>query len=192
MPVYTSEEAREMILSGNAPRDMIVGRSFYLLGRTALTALPDGLEVRGNLKLVGCTALKELPYGLKVDGWLNLTDCTALTELPDDLIFNGSLNLRGCISLTHLPKGLKVGGDLHLNDCTSLKALPDGLNVGNYIYLNHPLSIPDTVSCEGFTFRDVEDFPREYINDPSSITDAVIQAQTNTEIQAMLIELMPN
>jgi hypothetical protein len=86
---------------------------------------------------------------------------------------------------------LQVEGSLILESCTALKGLPDGLEVGGYIFLNHSLSIPDTVSCEGFMFRGVDDFPREYINDPSLITDAVIQAQTNTDIKAMLIEMMP-
>jgi hypothetical protein len=211
MKKYTPEEAYDMILEGTAPHNMIVDGNLYLGNNKKLKKLPDDLRVEGWLNLKNCTALIELPDELWVNNWLNLENCTSLTHLPDGLSFNGSLNLmncisltelpdglrveewldmNGCISLTHLPKGLKVGGWLDVQDCPKLKALPADLQVGDYIYLNDPLSIPDTVECKGFTFRDIFNFPPEFINKPESITPEIIAAQTNEKIKAMLIQMM--
>jgi hypothetical protein len=98
--------------------------------------------------------------------------------------------LRGCIALTQLSDGLKVGGWIDLEDCTSLAELPADLKVNGWIYLNHFLHIPDTVECESFIFRRVQDFPREFISNPSSITAAVVLNERNAQKRSMFLELM--
>jgi hypothetical protein len=211
MTTYTPKEARNMILDGTAPRDMIVNSyldlrnskqlkklpdglivkgGLYLGGCTALTELPKVLHVIGNLNLRGCTALTELPKVLHVIGNLNLRGCTALTELPDGLKVGGLLDLEGCTALIKLPDGLRIEGSLMLENCTALTKLPEGLKVGDYIILNHPLSIPDTVQCGGFVFRGVQNFPREFINNPQLIKAADVISEQNAQKRSVLLELM--
>jgi hypothetical protein len=172
------------------PAHLNVGGGLSLRDCTALTELPDGLSVYSNLDLDGCTALTHLPNGFQVHGKLFLRDCISLTALPNDLKVGGSINLTNCTSLTHLPKDFAVGGTLELTNCTSLTALPYGLYVGGWIVLTHPLEIPDTVKCKGFTFRGVEDFPREYINNPQLIKSADILNEQNAQKRSVLLELM--
>jgi hypothetical protein len=168
MQTYSPEEARDMILAGTAPDNMIVKGNLNLRGSKKLTKLPDGLEVLGDF---------------------HLHECTSLTQLPNGLIVHGNFDLWDCTSLKHLSDGLSVGGILDLENYTSLKALPAKLNVGDCIYLDHPLEIPDTVECKSFIFRGVEDFPREYINDPSLVTPEMIEAEEDEDMKAALIYL---
>ncbi|MBU1248189.1 MAG: hypothetical protein KKB70_05790, partial [Proteobacteria bacterium] len=83
------------------------------LRQTGVTALPDGLRVKGDLDFSGCPCLVSLPDDLQVGGSLFLEDCTGLTSLPDDLQVKGSLWLDGCSSLVSLPDGLQVGGNVN-------------------------------------------------------------------------------
>jgi hypothetical protein len=232
MRVYSPEEARKMILAGNAPADMIVNGDLDLSNSKELTKLPKGLRVEGWLNLEFCTALKHLSEGLIIHGNLYMGGCISLTHLPDDLIVEGDLHFSGCISLTklpddlsvkdslylggcialkHLPKGLIVRGWLYLMDCTSLTKLPDdlsvkkqlnlegctsltelpaGLKVGDFILLTHPLHIPNTVKCDGFTFLNVENFPRKFINNPQLIKVADVLNEQNAQKRSVLLELM--
>jgi hypothetical protein len=172
------------------PDDLIVIGCFYLDSCTALTELSKGLRVDESLHLHGCILLTELSDGLKVGSSIDLTNCTSLTHLPKGLRVKGSLYLGGCIALIKLPDGLRVEGSLSLRDCTALTKLPEGLNVGNYIFLNHPLVIPDTVQCGGFVFRGVQNFPREFISNPQSITAADVLNEWNAQKRSVLLELM--
>jgi hypothetical protein len=52
------------------------------------------------------------------------------------------------------------------------------------------LRIPDTVECESFEFSGIPNFPREYINDPQSITADVVLNEQNVEVRRCLLELM--
>jgi hypothetical protein len=169
MQVYSPKQARDMILNGNAPRNMVVDGHLNLENIPTLTELINSLEVHGDLSLEGSAKLKKLPDGLEVELWLNL---------------------RGCKSLTELPKDLTVGHSLILWGCKALTALPADLNVGGCIFLNHLLYIPDTVICESFEFRGVKKFPRELINDPSLITDEMIEAEEDEYVQEVLTKLM--
>jgi hypothetical protein len=190
MRKYTPEQAREMIFKGTAPDKMVVDDNLDLSNSKKLTNLPKGLRVLGWLGLGGCTALTYLSKGLHVRGNLSLDGCTALTKLPSDLKVGGSLDLEGCTALAELPDDLEVGLWLGLENCTSLTALPDGLYVGGWIHLNHPLEIPNTVKCESFEFRGVEDFPREFISNPQSITAAGVLNEWNAQKRSVLFELM--
>lgn len=116
--------------------------SLNLIG-SDIEALPEGLEVDGDLRLVDCKSLKELPNNFKVGGILDLEGCTSLKKLPQGLEVGWDLsskkgrylNLEGCTSLEELPKGLKVGGGLFLNNCKSLKELPQNLQVGGDFFI---------------------------------------------------------
>jgi len=78
---------------------------------------PGGGKIKreGDLHLSFCVGLTALPEGLEVRGGLYLTDCTGLTALPEGLEVGGSLDLKGCRGLTSLPEDLSVGRDLHLD-----------------------------------------------------------------------------
>ncbi|MBD3388724.1 MAG: hypothetical protein GF414_07470 [Candidatus Altiarchaeales archaeon] len=62
----SSDKAKEIILSGKAPKGLHVGGDLYLRGCTSLKSLPSGLHVGGWLYLGGCTSLKSLPYSIHV------------------------------------------------------------------------------------------------------------------------------
>src|SRR5215813_3251169 len=140
-----AEEARKLILLGEAPANLRVSGHLNLSDNSSLKELPDGLTV-ASLDVSGCGALGSLPNALRVRR-LNLNGCRSLAaiplglscyelemretdvrELPPDLRVEYRLDLSGCSRLERLPEGLKVG-TLLLNDCVSLEALPDGLDV---------------------------------------------------------------
>ena len=140
-----AEEARKLILLGEAPANLRVSGHLNLSDNSNLKELPDGLTV-ASLDVSGCGALGSLPNALRVRR-LNLNGCRSLAaiplglscyelemretdvrELPPDLRVEYRLDLSGCSRLERLPEGLKVG-TLLLNDCVSLEALPDGLDV---------------------------------------------------------------
>ena len=77
--------------------------------RSSLTALSEGLSVRGNLDLGG-TNVTALPDGLSVGGGDDLWG-TKITALPDRLSVGGYLDLNRT-KITALPEGLKVGGKI--------------------------------------------------------------------------------
>ena len=94
---------------------MIIARSRTRVSTgPSRTALPDGLNVDGDLELYGLSYLTTLPDGLRVGGDLGLRGATSLTALPAGLSVGGDLELRECTSLTALPNGLRVRGDLEL------------------------------------------------------------------------------
>lgn len=84
MKRITSQQARELILAGEATDGLIVDGSLFLTGCTSLTTLPEDLQVGRNLYLTGCTSLTALPEDLVVGGNLYLCGCTSLATLLDD------------------------------------------------------------------------------------------------------------
>lgn len=130
------------------PEGLEVDGNLFLVNCKSLKELPNNFKVGGSLDLQGCTSLKKLPQGLEV-GWdlankkgryLNLEDCTSLEELPKNLKVGGNLVLNNCKSLKELPQNLQVGGDFFIRD-TPIEKLPQGLEVGNRLFiLNTPIS----------------------------------------------------
>jgi hypothetical protein len=64
------------------PNDLDVKGSIFLNHCHKLKSLPQGFEVRGNLRLFG-SKITFLPEGLKVEGWLDIID-TNLEKYTDD------------------------------------------------------------------------------------------------------------
>jgi hypothetical protein len=140
----TSDEARKLILAGEAPDGLHVRsrldltnsgaielprglRCYHLeLRGSGIRALPEGLEVEYKLDLQDCRSLEELPKGLKV-GSLVLRGCTALRALPEglDVYF---LDLQGCTQLVGWLRRARIRiGRLNASGCTRLTRLPEGL-----------------------------------------------------------------
>ncbi|HLZ60188.1 MAG TPA: hypothetical protein VKR06_24825 [Ktedonosporobacter sp.] len=138
----TSEQARRLILNGEAPAGLNVSGGLDLSDCTSLTTLPAGLRVK-RLVLDECSSLRELPRDLQC---FDLSmHATPITSLPADLKVEYRLDLSNCDMLEALPAGLKVGS-LILRECTSLRALPEDLDV-------FFLDIPGCVGLTGFPAR---------------------------------------
>ncbi len=144
-PCMTSQEARELILAGEAPEGLHVRgrldltntteielprglRCYHLVLRgSGIRALPEDLDVEYKLDLQDCRNLEELPEGLTV-GSLVLRGCTALRALPEglDVCF---LDLQGCTRLEVWPRRAHIRiGRLNASGCTRLTRLPEGLS----------------------------------------------------------------
>jgi hypothetical protein len=140
----TGDEARQLILAGEAPDGLHVRgrldltntgaielpsglRCYHLeLRGSGIRALPEGLQVEYKLDLQDCRCLEELPEGPKV-GSLVLRGCTALRTLPEglDVYF---LDLQGCTRLVGWPRRAHIRiGRLNVSGCTRLTALPQRL-----------------------------------------------------------------
>lgn len=148
MQTITADEARLLILSGELATDAAfeVAGELDLSGETSLVAFPKQIKQVWGLNLAGCTALTTLPDDLQVRR-LNLNDCSALTtlparlnvhslqaqrsgltSLPDDITVTYKLDLSECAALESLPPNLKTGS-LVVKGCAKLSALPDGLSL---------------------------------------------------------------
>lgn len=119
-------------------------KSGLSLKDSAVTTLPDGMLVDGDLSLNGCSAIRELPAGLRVKGTLDISS-SGVRTLPDDLHV-GSLklaytkiarfpstvrvdrNIGAYGTAIRFPDGLAVGGDLSLGKWRQSE-LPAGLTV---------------------------------------------------------------
>src|SRR5437763_1467580 len=88
----TGDEARDLILAGEAPAGLRV-RGRLDLANAGAVELPPGLRCY-HLDLRG-SGVRALPAGLAVEYKLDLQDCRDLEELPEGLTV-GSLVLRGC------------------------------------------------------------------------------------------------
>src|SRR5579859_784051 len=143
MPItsVSSEQARRLILHGEAPANLHVSGGLDL-SRSTITTLPAGLRVK-RLMLDECVALRKLPRDLHCFE-LSMR-ATPITTLPVDLQVEYRLDLSNCDMLESLPAGLKVG-TLVLRECTSLQTLPEDLDV-------FFLDIPGCVSLTGFPSR---------------------------------------
>jgi hypothetical protein len=115
----TADEARELILAGEAPAGLRV-RGRLDLSNAGAVELPPGLRCY-HLDLRG-SGVRSLPAGLAVEYKIDLENCRHLEELPEGLTV-GSLVLRGCASLRRLPEGLDVCF-LDLRDCARLEGWP--------------------------------------------------------------------
>ena len=92
----------------------IICKGDFSVGSTAISYLPDNLQILDSLDLDGCTRLMSLPDNLKVQGHLSLEGCTGLMSLPESLKVNGSLILRGCTGLTSLPDNITMEADVYV------------------------------------------------------------------------------
>jgi hypothetical protein len=117
------EEARLLILGGDAPEDLQVHGTLDLAGADRRCTLPANLSV-WSLKLNDLRWLRTLSPGLNTKV-LELRG-TGVESLPEDIHVELRLDLQGCTALRTLPHGLKVGA-LNLRDCTALTELPEGL-----------------------------------------------------------------
>jgi len=137
----SAAQARNLILQGNAPKnlnvrnpdDAIYGTRLDLRNQANLKVLPDGLTVWGHLDLSGCPGLQALPPDLKAEG-LNLEGCTGLQIFPEGIEV-GYLYLDCCTALVSIPRKLSLKGILKINHCERLKALPDELSVGGNVWI---------------------------------------------------------
>ena len=125
MTSVTTEQARALIVSGQAPAGLNVSGDLDFSNYGALTALPEGLRVR-RLVLDNCSALEELPRGLHC--YDLSAQATPLRTLPADLQVDYRLNLSNCDLLEALPDGLRVHV-LILRGCTGLRTLPEAMEV---------------------------------------------------------------
>lgn len=121
----SAEQAKQLILKGNAPEGLTVEGHLNLTNQARLTSLPRGLTVK-RLTLDGCSSLETLPEGLHCYE-LSL-QTTPIRTLPADIQVDYRLDLSNCDMLVALPGGLKVGS-LILRGCTSLRTLPENLDV---------------------------------------------------------------
>ncbi len=124
-PSVSAQEARGLILSGAAPRNLVVHDDLDLSGEQRLTALPAGLHVK-SLRLNNCYMLESLPRGLQC--YELVAQAVPLTSLPDDIEVSYRIDLSNCQRLERLPDGLKVSS-LILHNCNALRQLPEDLDV---------------------------------------------------------------
>lgn len=94
-------------------------------GINAITSLPQGLEVSGDL-ILSRSSIVLLPEGLKVDNNLILKD-SLVTTLPKNLRVGGHVVASGS-KITTLAGGIKIGSDLDLAD-TQITSIPEDLEV---------------------------------------------------------------
>lgn len=124
----SAEQAKQLIVSGQAPAGLIVQGTLNLSNLPKLSALPDHLTVDG-LDVSQCHNLHSLPAGLWVKGRLSVAGCKNLHTLPADLAGQelNTLDVSNCPNLHSLPEGLRISGRLILSGCTNLKTLPADL-----------------------------------------------------------------
>lgn len=121
-------------------------------------ALPDGLEVNGDLVLRGL-ALGALPAGLVVAGLLDISQ-TRISSIPPEARFHslkaresdllkldGLRRIPGSVDISRtrvrgLPWGMEIGGDLDISG-TRMRWLGPALDVGGRIVLSSGRSEPD-------------------------------------------------
>ena len=113
--------------------------SLDLSGFDALTTLPEGLQIAGDLILHGCHHLGELPQILIVSGALSLRHLI-IERLPDALIVNGNLTVSDCPRFAHLARMMCVGGTLTLQACPKLEVLPAFLTTKSLVIDHCPIA----------------------------------------------------
>jgi len=157
----SAAQARDLIISGNAPANLNVrdsdkatlGTRLDLSNQPDLKVLPEGLTVWGDINLSGCTGLQALPRSLVAKYGLNLTSCTALQELPVDLEAR-HLDLTGCTALQSIPEGI-ARDSLVLVRCSALVSLPRTLRLKSYLKIvqcEHLETLPDELFVGGNAF----------------------------------------
>ncbi len=137
--------AKQWILEGNAPENMVVTGELNLsnhknlcllpknltcssldISQTAILELPTGLSC--NQLKAQHTQIRSLPGDIKIRFRLDLSECQKLESLPVNLTV-GSLVLRECIGLKQLPEGLDTSF-LDLTGCVQLEAFPTRGKIG--------------------------------------------------------------
>ena len=108
--------------------------SLTVSGAPKLTALPEDLRVRSNLRLAHCP-ITELPAtAATLEGSLMLYYCRRLKRLPEALNVK-NLSMRSLKALRQLPQVLTIGEDLLIRACPHIRQLPDNLHVPGYLNL---------------------------------------------------------
>lgn len=97
-----------------------------------LSALPDGLYVRGTLNLNRCENLERLPSRLRVDGRLLLNGCRRLTTLSGYLTVGDNLEMDDCPQLHFIGGLVLVEGSLFARRCPKLVCLGEGIRVTGF------------------------------------------------------------
>jgi hypothetical protein len=100
----------------------------------SVRSLEAGKVSRGNLALLDCKALTELPAGLEVGGDLIIRR-TPITALPARMVVGGGLELRFSL-VQGLPADLQLGDYLDLEGCAHLESLPPDLTVPSWLRLD--------------------------------------------------------
>jgi hypothetical protein len=111
------------------PRGLVCER--LRISHSALTWLPDDLQVSHSLSLYDCYYLRTLPYRLKTRR-LTLHRCRRLTRLPPAVRVTDSLTATECESLEYLPSQLKLQS-LDVSGSAKIVALPADLEVARRI-----------------------------------------------------------
>jgi len=142
----TNPDPKDLIIDGDL--DLSGGLSLglnpdQLIG--AITEIPDGLQVSGNLVIANVTT--RLPNNLKVGGNLVLF-FAQVKEIPDGLEVGGTLSLSQVTE--RIGSGVKVGKDLG-GYMSKITELPNDIQVGGSINLNNSqvVRLPDNLTVNG-------------------------------------------
>ncbi|WP_299402852.1 DUF6745 domain-containing protein [Acaryochloris sp. IP29b_bin.148] len=179
------------------------------LSGTAVSRLPDSLQVAYKLDLSDCQSLERLPDHLKV-GTLILRNCRSLSQLPEGLSVSfldisgcpqlqtwpqqihmgqGGLYARGCVSLTDLPTTIGPLAQLDISGCSRLQGLPEGLRVSSWADIADTGITQMPASLQGVQLRWRDVFVEERIVlRPETITVDEILTERNAEIRRVLLE----
>ena len=168
MPAVTlsPEEARKLLLSGaRPPEHLIVTGSLDLSNlefdeRERLAALPDRLQVQGDLTLSSITGLTLFSRHLRVAGHAEIEQCQNFWSLGESIEAD-RLTVDGCSPrLASLPERTVVHRELTMRICPMLESLPDGLNLDSL-----------TVSGGAETYRAAGGFARAFEFAPGPLSD---------------------
>ena len=183
-----ADEARKLILRGQAPAHLKVHGTFDVSNESSLTCLPEELEVE-RLVMDNCSALQTLPMRLKVFV-LDMAHCINVQRLPEEgLEQMARLNIQGCTRISALPSWLKRVAQLDVSGCTGLRELPEGLRVVSWLDLAHtPLhSLPASLQGVQLRWRGVMVNERIAFH-PETITAQQVLEERNAERRRVMLE----
>ena len=124
--------------------DPVVSGDLYLDGCVGLTALPEGLSVRGETFLHRCPDIRTFPDRMgMLHGGLRIVGCAGLVSLTEGLRIGRMLRLADCPVLAALPSGIRVGGDLVVSGCPALTSFPSVIAVGGDVDIEGKPGLPD-------------------------------------------------
>jgi hypothetical protein len=145
----------------------------------------------GSLVLRDCTALTALPEGLDVY-FLDITGCSQLARWPrHGALRIGRLLARGCTRLATLPAWLTSLSQLDVGGCASLTDLPPTLRVTSWIDLAHTGInwLPAAARGAQLRWRGVPIDERIAFR-PETISGAEVLDEQNAERRRVLLERM--
>jgi hypothetical protein len=116
------QDARRVILSGTAPRRLLVSGDLNLADSGALRALPERLSA-ASVNVSRCPRLQTIPAGLVC--WQLILRESGVESLPPGLQVLGTIDAEGCRRLRSI--GACQVQELLLGGCVALEALPEGL-----------------------------------------------------------------